>query len=629
MKRTLFEEIGRMSKRYKKSKFLGGSLDKFKLTEVSSFKPKHSALNISYSSKVWNSVLLAMLVFFVLLVFVSRAYKLQVIEGEDNLVLAEGNRVRVVSSQAERGLILDGDGKILVRNQPTFSLEMNTESCLAKVTCLAELDTFLSRVAMDIDRERVEKDIIVGKPNVMIAMGIEKDELITIESQLGGFPNIYVGVSPKRDYIHGEAFAHLVGYVGFGDTLYPTVEGKAGVEEKYDDSIKGVSGGEIIQVDSFGQKINVLSEKRPVPGRNVQLYVDTELQLLAYDLLKQKVESHEALAGAVVAQDPQTGGVLALVSYPAFDPSLISSGLSVREFRRLSEDPRFPFFNRAISAVYPPASTFKIVMAAATLMENIVGEHHQIIDNGFIQVGSYIFKNWNPGGHGLVDLRRALQVSNDTYFYTVGGGYGGVKGLGIRKIAEWAKKFGFGSKTGIDLLGEAAGFMPDGTHREWYLGDTYIASIGQSDILATPTQVNNAMTYYANGGFLYRPRVVKNIDGVELDTEVISQGIVDEHTYEVVREGLNLAVQPEGTAYPLFDFPVRHEGIKLVGKTGTAEFGGTENENTHAWFTVFGPYGNEDAEIVLTVFLEEGGSGSGDAAPIAKELLDYWFDKSR
>jgi penicillin-binding protein 2 len=623
----LFEEIEKATRKYKRSKFSKESISIFKVTDVSSFTPKNARLNISQGSQAWSGVLLIGIVLFVSLTFLARAYKLQLVEGEDNLVLAEGNRVRVISSQAERGLILDRDGEILVRNQPAFDLAINTEVCLVRDNCLGELDLFLNEIDIEIDRERIERDIEKGKPNIVVVPNLGKEDLITIESQLGEFPNIYIAVSPKRDYIYGNVFAHLIGYVGFGDTLYPTVEGKTGVEENRDGSIKGVSGGEIIQVDSAGQRINVLSEKKTVPGKDVQLYADKELQILAYDLLQQKVESGEAVAGAVVAQDPQTGGILALVSYPAFDPEQLSSGITASQFKELTEDPGFPFFNRAISAAYPPASTFKMVMASAILMENIVGEHYQIMDNGFIQVGSYIFRNWNTSGHGLVDLRRALQVSNDTYFYTVGGGYGGVKGLGIEKIAKWAKKFGFGLKSGIDLVGETAGFMPDGTHRDWYLGDTYIASIGQSDILATPLQVNNVTSYFANGGFLYKPKVVKSVDGVESDTEVISQNLVDSHTYDVVREGLNLSVEPGGTGYPVFDFPQRHDGMELAGKTGTAEFGAVDNEDTHAWFTIFGPYGEEPAEISITVFLEEGGSGSSDAAPIAKELLDYWFSK--
>lgn len=622
---NLFEEIQRVTKNYKRSKFRG-SVSSFKLNDVSKFDSKNASLRILPDDTVWNSVLFFGIILLVLLSFLGKSFKLQVIEGEDNLVLSEGNRIRVIYEQAERGLVLDRNGEILVRNKPSFSIEMNTESCLYSGVCETELKRFTDTVNLKIDKTRILDDLDAKKANIVIASSITKEELLGIESKISEFPNISITVVPERDYLYSDAFAHLIGYVGFGDTLYPTIEGKAGVEDSYDDLIKGVSGGEIIQVDSSGKKLSILSEKLPIPGKDVQLYVDKGLQVLAYKLLKEKVDLGEATAGVVVAQDPQTGGILALVNYPAFDPNKISFGITVEEFSKLANDKSAPFFNRAISGGYPPASTFKMVMAAATLMEEIVGEYYQITDTGSISVGSYVFRNWNLGGHGLVDLRRALQVSNDTYFYTMGGGYGGVKGLGIKKISEWAEKFGFGFKTGIDIAGEIAGFMPDGTHRDWYLGDTYIASIGQSDILSTPLQVNNVTSYYGNGGFLFEPRVVKSAAGVEYDTEVISQNLIDLHTYEVVREGLKMAVEPGGTGYPVYDFPQR-VGVELGGKTGTAEFGAYENEDTHAWFTVFGPY--EEASIALTVFLEEGGSGSSDAAPIARELLNYWFDADK
>lgn len=625
MNNILFEEIQKVTNHYKKGKFSLKSMDSFKIDDVSLFNAKNPELEISNSSKSWNSVLFLVFVLIVFLGFIGRSYKLQIIEGESNLVLAEGNRVKVVNVQGGRGLIRDRNGEILVRNKPAFSVEMNTEICSFSGTCDSELKSFLEKVELEVDLERVEEELVSGKSNIVVISGISKEETLTIEGTINEFPNLSIGISPEREYLFGEAFAHLIGYVGFGNTLYPTVEGKAGVEEKYNDSIKGISGGEIIQVDSSGRKVNILSEKKPISGRDIELYVDKGLQIKAYELLKEKVDGGDAKAGVIVAQDPRTGGILTLVSYPAYEPNAISKGLSVEEFKRLSESPNFPFFNRAISATYPPASTFKMIMAAATLMEGIVDEYYQITDNGFIQVGTFIFRNWRLDGHGQVDMRRALQVSNDTYFYTMGGGYGGVGGLGIERIAEWAKKFGFGELTGIDLSGEVAGFMPDGSHRNWYLGDTYIASIGQGEVLSTPLQLNNVTTYYGNGGFLFKPRVVKSVDGVEFDTEVISQNLTDSHTYDIVREGLNLAVKPGGTAYPLFDFPQKFNGIELGGKTGTAEFGGTDNEDTHAWFTVFGPYDDGTAEIALTVFLEEGGSGSGDAAPIARELLDYWF----
>ena len=264
-------------------------------------------------------------------------------------------------------------------------------------------------------------------------------------------------------------------------------------------------------------------------------------------------------------------------------------------------------------------------MASAVLEEGIVSPYFTINDPGYISVRGYTFRNWKLDGHGEVDLLRAIQVSNDTYFYTVGGGYGGVEGLGIDRIEEWSKKFGFGEKTGIDINGEVSGFVPNGEYKDWYLGDTYITSIGQGDFLATPLQTNMVTSYFANGRELLKPQIVKEAGGKAYEKKVLARDLVSQRTLGFVREGLRQAVSPGGTGYPVFDFPDVY-GVELAGKTGTSEYiAPNGEEKTHAWFTVWGPL--EDAEIVLTVFLEGGGGGSDDAAPIARSLLDYWFSK--
>jgi len=224
---------------------------------------------------------------------------------------------------------------------------------------------------------------------------------------------------------------------------------------------------------------------------------------------------------------------------------------------------------------------------------------------------------------------KALQVSNDTYFYTIGGGHNNIGGLGIQKLAEWANKFGYGKLTGIDLNGELPGNMPDGTARAWYLGDTFITTIGQGDVLSTPLQVNNVTSYFANGGYLYEPKVVESIDGISGNKpKIINEKLTNYEIYDLVREGMAAVAAPGGTAYPLFDFPQKHSGVVLAAKTGTSEFTNPQGEDkTHAWLTVFGPYneGKYDSTIALTIFLESGGAGSDDATPIARELMDIWF----
>lgn len=581
------------------------------------------------SSKSWRVLTMFLFVVFFLLFFVGKAFVLQVIKKDASVVLSDQNVIRQLLLEPERGVIYDRNGDFIVRNKPAFSLDLSTVLCslgTGEVSLCKDMVFSLSKI-VPLDTERIFKEIEIRKPNIILVSGLRKEQLLPLETSLSKYPGVSVVTSPQRDYLYGPVFAHLIGYVGIGGEEYPTIEGKMGVEQFYDKYISGSFGSRVIKVDAVGDPLTTLSEKEPLAGRNVTLYVDIALQKKAFELLQQAVETKKAVAGTVVAQDPKTGGILAMVSYPAFDPNKMSGGISSAELATLIADTSYPFFDRAIGAVYPPGSTFKMVAASAALSEKTIGEYQKIFDPGYIQIGTYRYNNWKLDGHGEVDMRRALQVSNDTYFYTIGGGYGVVKGLGIEKLAKWAKRFGFGSKTGVDLPGEVAGFMPDGSQRDWYLGDTYITTIGQGDVLSTVLQVNNYVSYFANGGRLMRPRVLKSIDGVAPEaSEIVTQNLTDTHTLDVVREGMKMAVSVGGTAYPLFDFTARHPGVVLAGKTGTSEYKDAQGkDSTHALLSVFGPF--DDATISLTVFLEGGGGGSDNAAPIAKELLDLWFTR--
>ena len=623
------------------------------LDEVTAYTPRRGK---SYSHKIdkndsevaASGSHLLQFVFFIALVlgiyllFIGRAVNVQIANKESYLGLAEQNRIREFSILPSRGLIYDRDGTIIVRNKPRFSVELNTLICKVETSyapCEQAIQDVTTYIELD-DTERVTRELENKRTNILLASAVELDDILGLEANISKMPGVSIETAPARDYLVDEAFAHAIGYVGLGETLTPTIEGKTGVEERYDEELSGVGGNKIVQVDSAGTSYQLISQKAPLPGKDVTLFLDSELQQKAYAALAAKIGDPESTAtgGAIVAQNPIDGSVLALVSYPGFDPNQLSGGISQEELAELNQNPNFPFFNRAISAAYPPGSTFKLVTASAILMEEIADAFTTIVDAGFIQIGSFIFRNWKLDGHGEVNLARALQVSNDTYFYIMGGGYGGVGGLGITKLHDWSTRYGYGSLTGIDINGEVSGFMPDGTHREWYLGDDYISSIGQGDILATPLQVNNMMTYFANGGYLFVPRVVKSVDGVgDTEVNVLGQNLISDEVYDLIRRGVNLAAEPGGTGYPVFDFQAIH-GIEVMGKTGTSEFvTANGEEKTHAWFTAAAPYYEDayqqasmsfavDRPIVLTVFLEGGGSGSSDAAPLARELLDFWFE---
>jgi penicillin-binding protein 2 len=398
-----------------------------------------------------------------------------------------------------------------------------------------------------------------------------------------------------RQYLLSEAASQVLGYVGEGDN---EIVGKSGLEKVYDDKLKGIAGAILIETDAGGEPVREIGRREPVAGQDLQTTLDAGLQTKAYELMAGK-------KGAIIGSDPVSGAILVLVSSPGFKPD---------EVEKYLNDKDLPLFNRAIGGVYPPGSTFKPIVAIAALEEGRADDQTQIEDTGEIKIGPQVFGNWYFSQYGRTEgklnLVAALQRSNDIFFYRLG------ESLGIRHLSEWAKFFGIGTVTGIDLLGEAEGLMPDPEWKkavkkeDWYLGDTIISSIGQGNILTTPLQVNQMMSVIAARGKWCQPHLVEKKTCRSLD--------IQPKSIDLVTRGLIAVTQTGGTAYPFFDFP-----FKIAGKTGTAEFG--DKDHTHAWFSGFGPA--DEPSIVVTVLLEGAGEGSAEAAPVAKELLAYWFSR--
>lgn len=611
-------------------------LHKVQLEEIDKITPKKTRSRIPqeeknsfYEGGNWAVVTPYLLFLSAFVILVSRTFYLQIVEGGKNEALSLGNSVRYSFERAERGVIFDRNNNVVARNSPGFSVELNTTACIK--TC----DDVIDKVSklINVDRELVNEQMSKGYAQVTIASGLTRDDIIKVESNLNEFVGVSTQVDPLRDYISPESFAHLLGFVGSGEG--PDRVGKAGVEETYDKYLHGTPGSKIIEINSSGTHFTQIAENPPVRGKNLYLYVDKNVQEVAYNALKEAVDAKKATGGAVIAQDPYTGGILALVSYPSFNPNAFSKGISNTEFSKIISDERKPFFNRAISATYPPGSTFKMVTSLAALEKGVIKNDSLVDCPSSISVGGSTFRDWYSGGRGPIDVKRALQVSCDTFFYAVGGGYGEQRGVGITEIANLSRKLGFGHKFGVDIEGETAGVFPDVSWKkevlgeQWYLGDTYITAIGQGNILVTPLQLNSMVSFFATRGKIYKPKVVKLVEGEgqtfpELFYEDTNSSTLS--YLNTIREGMKMVVNAGGTAYPLFDFTQRHPGVELAGKTGTAEFGNPVEEGgakTHAWFVVFGPY--ERPNIVLTVFLEGGGGGSTDAAPVARKILDAWF----
>ncbi len=469
-----------------------------------------------------------------------------------------------------------------------------------------------------------------------------------------------------REYTYGAVFSHALGYIGeispeelrqlnsnLPDSLlyFPgDAIGKSGVEQYYEERLRGIDGKKLIEVDAKGAYIGDLGRVDPKPGQNINLSLDLDLQKIASNLLSGQ-------KGAIIATVPQTGEVLTLYSSPSFDPNQLIRGENVNEILQSID---MPLFDRAIGGAYPPGSTFKIVAAIAALESGAITPSTQVEDVGVLEIGQFRFPNWyfNQYGkkEGMVDIVKAIKRSNDIFFYKA------AEAVGIERLSSWAKKMGLGERLGIDLTGEEKGVVPDVLWKEkvkgekWFLGDTYHMAIGQGDLLTTPLQVNSWTNLVANGGKFCRPHLLKiqnplrrrsgQAKSKDANEECKDLGLKKE-TIDLVREGMKEACSPGGTGWPLFKFKIQNSKIKTDGldflqteesttsgkpmveiptacKTGTAEYGDPAGK-THAWFTIFAPVYNP--QISVTVLVEGGGEGSNVAAPMAKKMLEEWFGR--
>ncbi len=549
----------------------------------------------------WRIVILitASLIFFFILLL--RLFHLQIVEGRQNRDLADGNRIQIRIIHAPRGVIFDKDGQVLAANAPAFRLfDKNTKK--------ARLITRDEALELEVKADPRAKELEID--NV-------------------------------RTYPGGEKFAHVLGYVGeisqdqlkssqFADYKPGDRIGKTGIEAQYEKNLKGRDGGEIVEVDSKGLKLRTLRIDPPVPGQNVYLTIDAPLQNKLYDLTKDTLEKVGSCCAAVLAQDPKTGKILSLISFPSFDPNAFTNPQEESNISQILLQTDSPILNRAISGTYPPGSTFKIVSSLAALSSSKIDPQTTFVDNGVLYLGTFKFTNWyfNQYGktEGPVNLKKAIQRSNDTYFYEVG------RVVGEQALAEWAKKLKLGQKLNIDLPSEENGLVPDDEWKRktfgevWFPGDTLHMAIGQGFVLTSPLQILGTTSFIAADGILYKPQLVDKIVSGDLTifeykAKVLTSNIISSDKVQVVKEGLELVPKTGGTAWPFFSFP-----IATAGKTGTAEFGDPK-DRTHAWYTSYAPV--NDPKIAMTVLVEGGGEGSSVASPIVKEAYRWYFSPDK
>lgn len=563
-----------------------------------------------------------------------RLFDLTLIHGYEFRALSDGNRTRELIRHAPRGRLLDRTGRELAYNNSVYRLILPCAGGSGEA-CTKILDAF-------------------ARANLL---------------EHGLPEGAYIEDDYARIYPAGKATSPVVGYTGeisnkeLGDQYYKLRGyrpgdriGRMGAEAVYEDRLRGRDGRELVEINASGSVTRTLGRVEAVPGEDITLSLDRSLATAAEAAFPADEK------GAIVVSQPSTGEILAIITSPTFDANIFSQTLSKETYTQLFEDADLPMFNRAIGGTYPPGSLFKIITSIAGLEEKILTAKTLFEDTGEVVIGPFKFTNWYFTKYGktegLVDIVKAIQRSNDIFFYKAG------EAIGITKLSAWGKRLGLGSPLGIEIPGEAGGLMPNPTWKllrfdtpedklarndQWYLGDTYHVSIGQGYILTTPLQANSWTNVTANGGKLCRPTIEKKPSATSYQRSANCKDLgLKKETIDLITEGMKRACETGGTGWPLFNFGIKRQvsnvkqdtsspqhvspdpstpdtiSVPLACKTGTAEFGDPDNK-THAWFTVFAPI--EDPEITVTVLVEGAGEGSDKAAPIAKKILEEWFSR--
>ena len=565
---------------------------------------------------------------------VARTMYLQFFRGIYYRSLAEGNRVRIERIGAMRGGGVDREGTMLVKNSPSFTLAVIKGDLPQDIQERKKIYDHLAQYAgMEASaiQQLVEYAPVALYEDIPIRTNVPYSEALPLILESRALPGVVIREGFFREYPCADVCAHFLGYVGNmtkGEWSffqkkgyqYSDIVGKIGLEKQYETVLRGIDGNEKIEVDAWGKRLESVAITPPEKCAVITLSLSLPLQRIVTDVVGRVAEEVGAKKAAAVFLDPRNGEVLALVSIPSFDNNRFIQGLSSEEYIALARDPYQPLFQRAISGEYPSGSTIKPIFAAGALQEKIVTPQFTVQSSGGLHIGSWVFPDWKPGGHGITDMRKAIAESVNTYFYLIGGGdQSSLSGLGVNRMREYAELFGLGTQTGIDVGGEAQGFLPSPEWKlttkgeRWYLGDTYHFVIGQGDVLVTPLQIASMMSVFANNGTVYRPHLVHAINGIDVQPVVERENFIDKEYLTTVRLGLrDTAVW--GSARSLSQLP-----IAVAGKTGTSQF--STDKKPHAWFTGFAPF--DRPQVAFVVLIEEGDS-SNVAVQAVREILSQW-----
>ncbi len=582
-----------------------------------------------------------------LLLLCVRLVWLQVIQYEHYHTLAENNRIALIPAPPTRGAIYDRNGVVLASNDATFTLEITPHKVGDITGVLTQLSALVELTPADIRRFKRRLAESKGFESVILRTHLTDAEVARLAVNRYRFPGVEVRARQFRQYPYAAVMAHVVGYLGRisqQDKQQLEIEGsaanyrgteyigKAGVEARYERWLHGRTGVEKVEIDSSGRAVRILSRTPPAPGYSIYLHLDAGLQQLATEVFGN-------YRGALVALDPRNGGVLALVSKPSFDPNLFLDSIDRSTWALLNHPQERPLINRALRGVYPPGSTIKPFMALAGLELGLITPDDSIVDVGYFSLpgSSHRYRDWKRDGHGVVDLKRSIAVSCDTYYYRL------AHQMGIEQMHRFLSQFGFGRKTGVDLDGELAGLVPNPEwkrrrfNQPWWPGETIIAGIGQGYMLATPMQLAVATMALANDGVVYQPQLLRAWQDPVTGRmhyaapRILGRIPLKPENLEVVKQAMVEVTLPGGTAAAAGAGAL----YAFAGKTGTAQVIGIKQgeryderriaaqHRDHALFIAFAPA--DAPRIAVAVMVENGGSGSGTAAPIARKVIDYWL----
>lgn len=571
-----------------------------------------------------------------------RLYYLQAQRSDYYSLLAEGNSVRRFTVPATRGIIFDHNGEMLVKNIPRFAIYLTVADLPVKI---AEQDAEIKKIATLIDlpdaaikeiinNQRLNKNIY---QSVVLKDNLSYEQVLKLQIALKELAGININTGQQREYLAGNNFSAILGYLGrltneeYNDQktkgyLFNDVIGKTGLENYYETKLRGINGIDEVEVDALGKRKKILNSIKPIAGANLYLSLDLELQNQVSKIIQTKLVEMKLHRASAVILNPQTGEILTLLSLPTYDNNIFAGKIDPNSYQQLITDPDQPLFFRAIAGEYPSGSTIKPVWAAAALQEKIITARTTIMSTGGVQVGQWFFPDWKAGGHGLVDVKKSLADSVNTFYYYISGGYENFTGLGINKMKEYAELFNLGQTTGLDFPGEHSGFFPtpewkrEKKAESWYIGDTYHVGIGQGDLLVTPLQVAVWTAFFANNGKIIKPHLVNKIMTNEktdlIEPTIVRENFIDQKLIAVVKAGLRQGVT-QGSSRSLNDLP-----IAVSGKTGTAQTG--HGDDSHAWWIGFAP--SEQPQIAIMILVDDGGEGSKVATPIAKEILKWWIE---